>query len=146
MLWWSYNCLAKAWRQGCCTEKWALSTGNLFVIMKCGRYGQHCNISLPPTFRCICCHERDDTCQQHVWALSTLLNQIRWEVFSVSWEYSFCLVLLAIRVSCGWHSSLSTEFCAFLPTTDMYLKMGEKHNEVMKEMFSGETALNIFWG
>lgn len=142
--WWSYNCLAKAWRRRCCHEKWPLSTENWFVITKCGQRVQCCIICLSPTFRCIhypkgVVNVRDTygLCQH---LLTVKLYQCRdfchlsalWLLPSVT-GYPWALWWAPSSFFVHLYLSLAMSLiCAY--------KMGEKHSLVLKEMLWGETC------
>lgn len=69
MHWWSYNCLARAWRQRYCCEKWVLSKENWFVSTECGQRGQCYIIHLSPAFRYIHNSQVFFMCQEHLYGL-----------------------------------------------------------------------------
>lgn len=135
MHWWSYNCLAKAWRQRHCHEKWAVSTENWFVTTKCGQCGQCCIICLSPTFRCIHYPEGVVICQEHLRTLPTLLH-----CRTVSEQRLFSSLSTMAFAKCYWISSGFVAgplgfrhlllFCASVPVSNyvshLHLQNGRK--------------------
>lgn len=78
MHWWSYDCLAKAWRQRYCCEKWVLSKENWFVSTKCGQRGQCCVIHFSQTFRYIHYSEVVFLYQEHLYRFCPPFFTAKW--------------------------------------------------------------------
>lgn len=78
MHWWSYDCLAKAWRQRYCCEKWVLSKENWFVSTKCGQRGQCCVIHFSHTFRYIHYSEVVFLYQEHLYRFCPPFFTAKW--------------------------------------------------------------------